>query len=187
MEGLVEISCFEVQKPIYYQLCGNIFLNSLDNVTAYNFAVGEKTTKTTIQTVDYKNCWNIGGYSIDETAKAAARLDFPNSSLKGETQVQMFALNDYTELPLADLVKLDIECYEYEALCGMDKYLEKSGFPPLIIEIFPTPPHNWFIPKKIMLLNFLDKLGYNEHQLDLGSNCFLFQNINSEHPKVSAA
>lgn len=182
----VAISCFEVQKPVFYQLCGNIFLNSLSNVTAYNYAVGERTQKVDIPSVNYETCFNVGGYSIDPTAQSVNRLDFPNSTLQGNVQVQMYALDDFEELAPTDLIKLDIECYELEAIRGMRSYLERSGFPPLIIELFPTPPHDWFIPKKNQLLEMLKNIGYADNILDVGYNNFLFQNINSSHNRFGS-
>ncbi len=180
----VNVSCFEIQKPVFYQLCGNIFLNSLSNVTAHNFAVGEKTGRISVPTVDYESCFNVGGYSIDQTAQSVNRLDFPNSSLREHQLIQMFALDDFHDLLPADLIKLDIECYELEAIMGMQKYLGQSGFPPLIIELFPTPPHDWFLPKKNRLLSHLKSIGYSEPVVDVGFNNFLFQHADSSHTRV---
>lgn len=181
----VVVSCFEIQKPVFYQLCGNIFLNSLSNVTAYNFAIGERTHKITIPNVNYETCFNVGGFSIDATAQSVDRLDFQNSILSGEQQAQMLALDDFNELAPADLIKLDIECYELEAITGMQSYLAASGFPPLIIELLPTPPHNWFIPKKNKFLEFLHGIGYGQNVLDIGDGNYLFQHLQSAHKRFS--
>lgn len=175
------ISCFEVQKPVYYQLCGNIFLNSLSNISAFNFAIGEKSQDFTVAEVDYKRCYNVGGYSIDPTALSVSRLDFPNDALRGSVNSKMLALDDFDELLPADLLKLDIECYELEALMGMQRYLERSGFPPIIFEMLPVPPHNWFAEKRQKLLSFLDATGYQKFTDDIGFNNFIVQHSRSSH------
>lgn len=46
---------FEPQRIIFQQLCGNVFLNGLDNVYCYNTAVGDMDGITTIETPNYFN------------------------------------------------------------------------------------------------------------------------------------
>lgn len=57
---------FEPQRIIYYQLCGNVFLNRLDNVFTFNFAVGEEDGELNMPVIDYSRTRNIGGFSFDE-------------------------------------------------------------------------------------------------------------------------
>jgi hypothetical protein len=57
---------FEPQRIIYYQLCGNIFLNRLDNYHAIYKAVGESEGFVEIPEINYLNNLNIGGFSIEK-------------------------------------------------------------------------------------------------------------------------
>lgn len=60
------VYAFEPQKTIYYQLCGNIFFNRLDNVTALNYAIGQDTCFIDIAIPDYHKMHNIGAFSVVE-------------------------------------------------------------------------------------------------------------------------
>lgn len=58
-----KIYCFEVQRLVYLQLCGNIFLNGLENIFPKNIAVSNKNGIIQIPTIkDYSLCQNVGGY-----------------------------------------------------------------------------------------------------------------------------
>ena len=50
---------------IYYQLCGNIVLNSLANTAAYPLAVSNKAGVINIDMPDYFKETNIGAFSLD--------------------------------------------------------------------------------------------------------------------------
>jgi FkbM family methyltransferase len=58
------IHSFEPQRIIYYQLCGNIFLNRLENVFAHKLALSTVNDDIEIDTLDYHQAWNIGAYSL---------------------------------------------------------------------------------------------------------------------------
>ena len=57
---------FEPQRIIYYQLCGNVILNRLDNYFAIHSAVGQRTGFIETPEVNYENMTNIGGFSLEE-------------------------------------------------------------------------------------------------------------------------
>lgn len=50
---------FEPQRIIFQQLCGNIFLNGLDNVYTYNVAVGHESGSVNVEKVDYFSDGNV--------------------------------------------------------------------------------------------------------------------------------
>ncbi|WP_066801713.1 FkbM family methyltransferase [Moraxella oblonga] len=58
------VSSFEPQRVVYYQLCGNIFLNRLDNCYAYQYALGEQDKLIDIVEVDFNQASNVGAYSL---------------------------------------------------------------------------------------------------------------------------
>ena len=44
-----KVHSFEPQRIIFQQLCGNVFLNGLDNVYTYNVALGDKVGITYVE------------------------------------------------------------------------------------------------------------------------------------------
>jgi len=57
---------FEPQRIIYYQLCGNIVLNRLDNFRAFNQAVGDSDGDIEMPEINYENNVNIGAFSLEK-------------------------------------------------------------------------------------------------------------------------
>jgi FkbM family methyltransferase len=168
--------CFEVQRQVFYQLCGNIFLNSLDNVFAFNCAVGNRNEMISIPAVDYQRCWNVGGYSIDPvtSARSGSRAEgFDQSHLLRESEpAEMVSIDSRVDLPLASLVKIDVEGHELEVIKGMEQYLRRSGYPPLIYEEWD---HEWYKEKRLKTVQFLHDIGYTNISFDVGYKNFLAQ------------
>ncbi len=176
--------CFEIQRVVYYQLCGNIFLNSLDNIYPYNIGVGNKSAYIDIPTFNnYGDCGNVGGFSIDPMAFKFDRMDFPAGILNWQKREKAVirTIDSITEIAAAALIKIDVEGHELEVLQGAINYIKKSGYPPILFEAWQ---HDWFRPKLEMLINFLKNLGYNHisnetwddnflAQSDLNSNLFI--------------
>ncbi len=156
----VQFYCFEVQRQVYLQLCGNIFLNSLDNVFPYNVAVSNKNGTMKIPSViDYSKCQNVGGYSIDEVATSLKeRGDFNQDLLGKKVEVPSRMIDSMTDLPPAGLVKMDVEGHELEVLQGALSYLERSGFPPIIFEVWGW---HWYEEKKKRTLDYFREVGYD--------------------------
>ena len=55
---------FEPQRIVFYQLCGNIFLNRLNNAYAQNIALSNINEEREIEVLDYAGAHNIGSYSL---------------------------------------------------------------------------------------------------------------------------
>ena len=53
------VHAFEPQRIIYYQLCGNIFFNRIDNIFAHNFALSNADTISNVSPLDFNKSWNI--------------------------------------------------------------------------------------------------------------------------------
>jgi FkbM family methyltransferase len=172
----VKFNCFEIQKHVYYQLCGNIFLNSLTNVSAHNFGVSNKVKKIEIPKIDYHKCWNIGGYSIDEVAINAPRTDFQNNILEPGEIAEFVTIDGLSDLPKSCLIKIDVEGHELEVISGALEHLKKSGYPPIIFESWNF---DWYKNKSADLLKFLRSIGYENISPDIG-----FQNYVAQHNKT---
>jgi len=171
--------CFEVQRIVYYQLCGNIFLNSLDNVFAHNLAMGRTKGNFDIPIVsNYSKVANVGGYSIDDFSMQNPRPDFCESLLDitHKDKIFMQSLDSMTELPLAGLIKIDVEGYELEVLRGSVNYIKKSGYPPIFFEAWD---YDWYKEKKNILFSFLNSIGYENIYSPSGDNNYLAQNLDA--------
>lgn len=68
------VSSFEPQRIVYYQLCGNIFLNRLDNCYAYHHALGERHEVIEIPEVDFNQVSNVGAYSLKPEYMAVEQI-----------------------------------------------------------------------------------------------------------------
>ena len=154
-----KIYCFEVQRLVYLQLCGNIFLNSLENIFARNIAVSNQDGLIQIPSIDdYSRCQNVGGYSIDSVATSLGhRGDFNQDLLGEKIEVPCNRIDSLHELPPACLVKIDVEGHELEVVEGALEYLERSGWPPIMFEVWGW---SWYKSKKDKTLQYFEDIGY---------------------------
>ncbi len=175
----VKFYCFEVQRMVYFQLCGNIFLNSLDNIFAHNLAVGQKNAFIDIPIINnYANVANVGGYSIDEFSLKNSRTDFPEKLLKANKteKMAMRSIDSMSELPPAGLIKIDVEGCELEVLQGAVNYLKRSEFPPIFFESWE---YEWYREKKEALFRFLNSIGYKNISNESGDSNYFAQSSDS--------
>jgi len=110
-----KVIAFEPLEENYFKAQRNFAINSGANIILYNLAVGNKNG--TIKT-------NIDGNMMSVQGSV-------HSSMK------MIKLDDYIlsedEQPVIDIMKIDIEGYEFEALMGMSRILSDVK-PKIIIE-----------------------------------------------------
>lgn len=153
------VYAFEPQRKIYNQLCGNIFVNDLDNLFAYNCALGNKVSTTEIKLPDYKKFWNPGALSLDSKSMIDRGLD---SVLTNATEsVSVFTLNSLQLTGTVLLIKLDVEGMEYDVLKGGDKFLKQHFYPTVILEVWKNEKDCSFNPSLLYLRNF----GYDIYQI----------------------
>lgn len=143
---------YEPQRIVYYQLCGNIFLNRLDNIHAFNYAIGDQSQEIRIPELNYDNCPNVGGFTLSDVAARVFQIESTN----GSNSVMMRSLDDL-ELPKnPDLIKIDVEGFEMQVLEGSANLLKKSLFPPMLIEAHTQ----YYVEQRAAILNWLDDHGY---------------------------
>lgn len=146
-----KVYSFEPQRIIYQQLCGNIFLNGLDNVYAYNVALGDENKMTNIESVDYfkEGEINLGDIHISDD---------------GET-VEMKRLDNY-EFKNLSVIKIDVQGYEPFVIDGAKETLKKHR-PFIFIEIEDDQLKK-FNSSESELIEKLEEQGYVVKQFQIG-------------------
>jgi len=153
MGGTVHV--FEPQRIVYYQLCANIVLNRLDNVYAFNQAVGDYDGMINIPDINYEHNPNIGAFSFVKQYRDAHGLG-PSMSVNN-TQVPIIQLDSLTLPTQVDLIKIDVEGFEINVLRGSADFLMRNGYPPILFEVWNF---EWFKEGKQEIFDWLVSAGY---------------------------
>lgn len=118
-----KVYAFEPQRIIFQQLCGNIFLNGLDNVFAYNAAIGKEQGKTFIEQINYFDSGNVNFGNVHTI----------NENLEKGEIVAMTKLDDIEFLNLS-VIKIDVQGFEPYVLEGSEVTVWKHR-PFIFVEI----------------------------------------------------
>jgi FkbM family methyltransferase len=105
------VIAFEPQERVYYALAGNIALNNCFNATAHQKALGSVAAQIFVPALDHTKPTNFGGVSLRHIGPACG--------------VGEVATVDSLGLTRLDLLKLDIEGMEGEALDGARETIER--------------------------------------------------------------
>ncbi len=106
---------FEPQPVVFQQLCANLALNGLMNVTAWPYACGEETNVVTFAKPDYSKVGNFGGVSMSSSAPVPVSV-----------QVPCVKLDDMLRNERVGLLKVDVEGFELKVLKGGSATLQQS-------------------------------------------------------------
>ena len=115
-----KVHSYEPQRIIYYQLCGNVFMNGLDNVYCHNLAIGDCVDTVNIENPDYfeTGAVNFGNVKVGKNGDSV-------------TQVPL----DVFDYQYQDIVfiKIDVQGYELNVIKGAEKIIAKHR-PYLFVE-----------------------------------------------------
>lgn len=161
------VYAYEPQRIVFYQLCGNAFLNRLDNLHVFNAAVGDAEGWVDIPEVDYQATTNVGGFTLDGALRQRDNLVQYLSSVQ---KVRMERLDAVAFPKPPTLLKIDVEGLELDVLKGA-KRLIAQAHPPILLEAWTL---DTFAERRETLLAHLRELGYD---------LFLIQDeIIAQHP-----
>ncbi|MGE4063955.1 MAG: FkbM family methyltransferase [Rhodospirillaceae bacterium] len=146
--------CFEVQRVVHHQLCGNIVLNGLNNARAHDTGISDAAAQIEVALPDYGAERNIMGFSLDSEVR---RHDYACVTV-GETDVVSVAPLDSFAFNDVRLIKIDVEGLELKVLHGAKDTLARNRFPPLIFEAWTQTP--WYEQRRNELLSHVRSLGY---------------------------
>lgn len=104
------ISC-EPQPVIYNCLCGNIVLNDLLNVVAYNIGLGDKSCNMVVPNIDYTSDRDFGDVRL-------------RPLIYSGTKVEVLPLSQITDT--VDFLKIDVEGMEQNVLIGAEELIIKN-------------------------------------------------------------
>ncbi|MBA0037300.1 FkbM family methyltransferase [Pantoea sp. BIGb0393] len=152
-----KLYAFEPQRQVFYQLCANLFSNQLFHCHAMQMAIGDANGEIDVPVLDMQTEVNVGALSLDADIRAQQKM---LSTAFTESESVRIATLDSLHLPAAHLVKVDVEGLELEVLKGARQWLESSGYPAILFEVWGDylPA---LIPKRNRLLNLLKRaLGY---------------------------
>jgi FkbM family methyltransferase len=115
------VHSFEPQRIIYYQLCGNVFINGLDNVYCHNIAIGDSEEEIKIQKPNYFQYGNVNFGDVK-----VGNIE-GESVLVKQSRLDSFDFNDLA------FIKIDVQGYELNVIKGAEKTIEKHR-PYLFVE-----------------------------------------------------
>ncbi|MBX7199896.1 MAG: FkbM family methyltransferase [Rhodospirillaceae bacterium] len=151
--------CFEMQRIVYYQLCGNIVLNGLENVHAHLLGLGAADETVDVPRPDYLTDENIGAVSASQTVRAQ-RGSMATDRTGVATEPVRFSRLDSLNLQDVRLIKADVEGMERDVLKGAGLTLARNDYPPLILEIWKSGTPGAHTAEAEALLNHIAALGY---------------------------
>jgi len=129
MHGWGEVIAIEAQERIFYALAGNITLNNCFNARAIWAAVGASSGSINIPVPDYFIPSSFGSMEIRETKSTEFIGQALDYSSEGTRQIQMISIDDMA-LRRVDLIKIDVEGMEMEALEGANNTIQ--NFKPIL-------------------------------------------------------
>ena len=158
MTGWGSVVAIEAQERIYYALAGNIAINNCFNAIAMHAAVSSEPGILQIPNPDYFTPSSFGSLELRQSAKnefIGQTVDYSEGTTVPVQKITLDSLN----LPRVDLIKIDVEGMEFEALQGARTILEKNR-PILLVESIKSG--------REALTAFLTERGY--HVVEAGIN-----------------
>jgi FkbM family methyltransferase len=162
-----KVYAFEPQSLIFNQLCANILFNGLDEkIIPFKQALGEKEDRQQFWNIEHED-WvgngihNWGGRGIIQDNYGGDRAI--SNEYREYDMVDVITL-DSLNIPQCDLIKMDIQGYEYYALLGAKKLLYE--FKPVILLENPSHTEECDVKSKQFLLD----MGYELYRYCGASN-----------------
>lgn len=166
---------FEPQLSVYEQLLQSIKKNKLSNIFAFNTALSDHKGEETL----YVREENIGGSTL------LTLSEMESFHVDSSMKVSLMTLDSYMEIfPRVDVVKIDVEGYEYEVFKGSEKILDQYH-PIIFMEFSPVFYVQDYATKPQELVIFLQNKGYrfftmDDKEIELLSWLKRDNNINSQ-------
>jgi FkbM family methyltransferase len=116
-----KVFSFEPQRVIFQQLCANVFVNGLDNVYAFNIAIGSEEGLTTIQKPNYFD----DGFVNFGDVHVGVQSDYETVMMR---KLDSFSIDNIS------IIKIDVQGFEKKVLLGAKETIQKNK-PIIYVEI----------------------------------------------------
>jgi FkbM family methyltransferase len=150
MHGWGQIIAIEAQERIYYALAGNISINNCFNAKAIWAAVGGDVGTIDVPVPDYFQPSSFGSLELRKRSNTEYIGQDIHYDEAHALRTRLVTI-DSLEMPRIDLMKIDIEGMEMEALLGAEQSLAHCK-PQLLIEKIKSNESD--------MTDFLNKMGY---------------------------
>lgn len=117
-----KVYAFEPQRIVFQQLCGNVFINGLDNVYTYNVAVGHENGVVNIENIDYHQTGRVNFGDVHIVTEKDSDVSIPVITLDSLS---------YNNL---SIIKVDVQGFEVYVIRGAVQTIMKHR-PFIFIEI----------------------------------------------------
>ncbi|MBT8595639.1 FkbM family methyltransferase [Polynucleobacter paneuropaeus] len=139
------VHAFEVQRMLFYALCGTVALNDISNVVVHNKGLGSAPAILKVPTQNYGVAQDFGTVSLRY-----------QDQIQEHESVEIIKIDDLN-LERLDFLKIDVEGMELEVLAGARQTIEKYR-PWCWIEY-------WMVDKELLKQVFMD-LDYELYTMD---------------------
>lgn len=157
MTGWGSVLAVEAQERLFYALCGNAALNNAFNLRPIWGAVGSVNGTMRMPVPDYMSPGSLGSVALrqhDASQEYIGQdLDFSDAAMVDVRALTIDGMN----LPRCDLLKIDIEGMELDALQGAVETLKRHK-PVVMVEMLKCDRSG--------VIDLLDGFGYELHKLD---------------------
>ena len=151
------VYAFEPVPSLREQLQASLALNNLSNVKVFPYALGDSNASSEIY---FSNC-NMGHSTL-----------MPSSDVNQVLRVEIKKLDcEFESLDRLDLMKIDVEGYEYSVLVGAGKTIQKYR-PVILLEFSPSTYEVFDTNLPGLILDFLMPL-YLVYDVDDGMKLLL--------------
>jgi FkbM family methyltransferase len=136
MTGWGVVIAIEAQERIFYALAGNLAINNCFNARAIHAAVGREPGSMRIPNPNYLAAGSFGSLELKprkETEYIGQPIDYSGANMVEVRTVNLDSLN----FPRLDLIKIDVEGMELEALAGAARSIAAHR-PIMLIEAIKT-------------------------------------------------
>jgi FkbM family methyltransferase len=175
------VYAFEPQPLVYNQLCANVLFNGLDDIIEpHRLALGDKDDikqMWKIENEDFGNgLYNWGGRGIEHEYATHNNTE----EIRKFDQVKTITL-DSLNLQECDLLKIDIQGYEYYAFLGAENLL--ATYKPIIFLENSLIKDNKEQVMNEKAKNYLLNLGYELYRFNIGNqdDCVLIHPENKTY------
>jgi len=114
---------FEPQPIIFQQLCANLAINGLMNVTALPYACGAESGSVSFTIPNYRALGNFGGTEMSAAGESGQPPAADTSTVQ---KVACFPLDGFVPEGEVALIKIDVEGFELAVLQGAQRTLEQA-------------------------------------------------------------